>query len=196
MISQMDKVFSELVKQIHPYSSTVTVSLNDHAQLINYLDPTHKIIYQVQQPQHWQIRQPFYQCGQGIPQQQTWATHWTKSSLLTHQHFPSYCCLYILVFVVASNTSHLLFTISLARAAIFSINAHHTRLVKLLSFNFVCPKIILRKYFLTKILLEANYGTYVHCVHNMLLWTGMQGEYILTVTIIFVRASERNSHPV
>ena len=60
-------------------------------------------------------------------------------------------------------------------------------------------------------LLEANYGTYVHCVHNMLLWTGMQGEYsvpnmllwtsmqgeyILTVTIIFARASERNLHPV
>ena len=144
MISQMDKVFSELVKQIHPYSSTVTVSLNDHAQLINYWDPTHKIIYQVQQPQHWQIRQPFYQCGQGVPQQQTWSTHWTKSSLLTHTSISLVTAASISLYLWWPLTQAIYFspTISLARAAIFSINAHHTRLVKLLSFNFVCPKII------------------------------------------------------
>ena len=64
----------------------------------------------------------------------------------THQHFPSCCYLYILEFVVAYFSP----AISLARAAISSINAHHTRLVKLFSFNFVCSKIILREYFFTK----------------------------------------------
>ena len=62
---------------------------------------------------------------------------------------------------------------SLACAAISSINAHYTRLVKLFSFNFVCPKIILRKYFFYEILLDeikANYGISVrqhqpHTVH-------------------------------
>ena len=51
--------------------------------------------------------------------------------------------------------------ISSARGAISSINAHHTRLVKLFSFNLVCPKIILREYFFDKIFLDkkkANYG--------------------------------------
>ena len=42
--------------------------------------------------------------------------------------------------------------ISLARVVISSINAHHTRLIKLFSFNIlVCTKTILREYFLTKI---------------------------------------------
>ena len=35
-------------------------------------------------------------------------------------------------------------------SAISSINAHHTRLVKLFSFKFVCAKIVLRKYFSDK----------------------------------------------
>ena len=39
---------------------------------------------------------------------------------------------------------------TLARGAISSINAHHMRLVKLFSFNLVCPKIILREYFWMK----------------------------------------------
>ena len=46
--------------------------------------------------------------------------------------------------------------ISLARAAISSINAHHTQLVKLFSFNFVCPKIILREYFFLRKFTRQN----------------------------------------
>ena len=80
----------------------------------------------------------------------------------THQHFPNCCCPCILVcmYVVASNTtSCLLF--SSARGAISSINAHHTRLVKLFLYNLVCPKITLCKYFFDEHLLDeikANYG--------------------------------------
>ena len=79
----------------------------------------------------------------------------------THQHFPNCCCPYILVYVVASNTtSHLLF--SSAHGVISSINAHHTRLVKLFLYNLVCPEITLCKYiFFDEHLLDeikANYG--------------------------------------
>ena len=65
---------------------------------------------------------------------------------------PIYPCIY----VVASNTtSHLISqAISSTRGAISSINAHHTRLVKLFSFNLVCAKIILREYFFDENLLD------------------------------------------
>ena len=66
----------------------------------------------------------------------------------THKHFPNCCCPCILVYVVASNTtSHFLFTSHLFStwSNLLNINAHHTRLVKLISFNSVCAKIILRK---------------------------------------------------
>ena len=64
----------------------------------------------------------------------------------THQYFSNCCCPYILVYVASNTTSNLLFTaISSARGAISSINAHHRRLVKLFSFNLVCPKIILHE---------------------------------------------------
>ena len=51
--------------------------------------------------------------------------------------------------------------ITSAHGVISSINAHHTRLVKLFSFNLVCPKIILREYFLRNFnrrKKKANYG--------------------------------------
>ena len=47
------------------------------------------------------------------------------------------------------------------RCDLLNFNAHHTRLVKLFSFNFICPKITLREYFFYENLLdeiEANYG--------------------------------------
>ena len=52
---------------------------------------------------------------------------------------------------------------SLARGAISSINAHHTRLIKLFLSNLVCTKIVLREYFLDENLLDeikANYGIF------------------------------------
>ena len=64
--------------------------------------------------------------------------------------------------------------ISLARAVISSINAHHTRLVKLFSFNFVCPKIILREYFFYENLLDeikANYGMCVYSSYDFPLFS-------------------------
>ena len=76
--------------------------------------------------------------------------------MTTHQHFPNYCCPYILVYVVASNTtSHLLFTaISLAHSAISSINAQHTQLRNL------CENYFTQVFFDESLLDEkkANYG--------------------------------------
>ena len=46
--------------------------------------------------------------------------------------------------------------ISSARGVVSSINAHHMRLVKLFSFNLVCPKIILCEYFFDEILLDKK----------------------------------------
>ena len=66
---------------------------------------------------------------------------------------------YILVYMASNTTSNLLLpAISSACGAISSINAHHTRLVKLFSFNLVCPKIILREYFFCTRRKKANYG--------------------------------------
>jgi len=65
---------------------------------------------------------------------------------------------HVYVHVVATNTaSHLLLTtashlnLSMAHGVTFSINAHHTRLVKLFSFNLICMKIIKHKYCFKKI---------------------------------------------
>ena len=56
--------------------------------------------------------------------------------------------IYPLCVVVSNTASHLLsLPITSARGAISSINAHHTRLVKLFSSNLVCLKIILCEYF-------------------------------------------------
>ena len=62
----------------------------------------------------------------------------------THKHFPNYCCPHVLVYVVPLTQQAISFSqaISSVRGAIFSINAHHTWLVKF------CEKIILRKYIL------------------------------------------------
>ena len=87
----------------------------------------------------------------------------------THQHFTNCCCPYIQVYVVASNTKKISFSpaISSAHGVISSINAHHTRLVKLFSFNLVCPKIFLCKSIFDKILLDEKKGNTVCMMNRM-----------------------------
>ena len=87
----------------------------------------------------------------------------------THKHFPNCCCLCILVYVVASNTtSSFSQAISLAHGAISSINAHHTQLVK---FS-LCENYFTQIFFCQNLTRQKmNYSTYIR-VCKMGQWCG------------------------
>ena len=74
----------------------------------------------------------------------------------THQHFPN-CCLYILVYGELLTQQAISFSPAISSACgVISINAHHTRLVKLFLLNLVCAKKILHEFFFDENLLDEK----------------------------------------
>ena len=69
----------------------------------------------------------------------------TSTSPITTAHIPSYMWQPLTQQAISFSPA-----ISSQCSVISSINAHHTQLVKLFSFKFVCAKIVLRKYFSDK----------------------------------------------